>query len=173
MGKSTYIPFIIKKYTSLLLSKILSQAVTVMNLVLIKYGAGRHALLQTVQQAVVTVRLAYANRIIYSLCLGTTKLGICSFYLRVFQDRTSRILSYILIGFIGLYTLFFMIFTTVFCFPNPNIPIYKGKCTHNTPDLYVSGTCNILADLLLFIFVAPRICEYSLSVISDLELPPS
>jgi hypothetical protein len=135
----------------------------IINCVFIKFGTGHHAALQSLDDIIITVKLAYVNRIFYNFCLGTTKIGICAFYLRIFPDRTSRILSWILMGYISFITLFFIIFTTVFCFPKPNKPDFEGVCVRNTPDLYVSASCQILADMLLLAFVAPRISELFLN----------
>ncbi|PVH68748.1 hypothetical protein DL98DRAFT_474508 [Cadophora sp. DSE1049] len=137
------------------ISWVASLALTVLNCVFVHYGSGHHSMLQTKADGILTIKLAFVTRIFYNFVLGTTKIGICAFYLRIFSDQWSRYLSFALSGFIGLYTLFFVIFTIAFCFPDPKKPF--GKCTKNTPDLFVSAACNILADLLLLAFIAPRI----------------
>jgi hypothetical protein len=51
------------------------------------------------------MRLGFASRELYQVCLGTTKLGICAFYLRIFQDRVSKVIIRSTMGFVVLFTL--------------------------------------------------------------------
>jgi len=66
---------------------------------------GKQSVLQTSDQLVVAKRLGFASRELYQICIGTTKLGICAFYLRIFQDRFSKLFIWSLMGFVATFTL--------------------------------------------------------------------
>lgn len=157
----------LQKKLNSLQSQFFGMLCTVMSCTLVLYGAGHHARFQTRPEGLLMIKLAYATKIFYLLVLGTSKIGLCCAYIRIFTDRTSKTIAYILMGFIAVYTSALVIFTGVFCAPSPALP--AGKCTTNTPDLYVQAGCNILADLLLLGFVIPRIgmVDCSLSKFSD------
>ena len=127
---------------------------------------GHHQSLQTPAEAITTAWLSYALRLIYQLVLATTKLGICAFYLRVFQDRKSRIWVFFLMGYICLYTIPLEIYVAARCQPRGSGNL---TCDHNQPDIYIFAGCSILSDFLLLIFVVPRIRGYSL-IASDREI---
>lgn len=79
-----------------------------------KYGAGRDmAVSETPEAAAMATRIEFASRILYQACLAATKLGICAFYLRVFQDRTSKRLVYLMAAFISATSLS-LLFATIF-----------------------------------------------------------
>jgi hypothetical protein len=120
---------------------------------------GHHQSLQTPADATITAWLSYALRLIYQLVLGTTKLGICAFYLRVFQDRKSKIWIYLLMGFICLFTVPLEIYVAARCQLEKPSGSSNLTCDHNQPDIYVFAGCSILSDILLVIFVVPRIRE--------------
>ena len=49
---------------------------TILNGFLTAYGAGRHSVLLTSVDLVWSHKLAFASRVLYQACIGTTKLGI-------------------------------------------------------------------------------------------------
>jgi hypothetical protein len=131
---------------------------------------------QTPENLVVTMRLGFASRELYQVCVGTTKLGLCAFYLRIFQDRLSKILNRSLMGFIATFTLALSLGIIFQCRPiEGTIPLLffsfekaanirvgdwnniPAVCGNQDPGIIASGIVNILADILLLIFVIPRI----------------
>lgn len=82
-----------------------SIALTSLNGVLVARETGKQSVLQTSDQLVVAKRLGFASRELYQICIGTTKLGICAFYLRIFQDRFSKLFIWSLMGFVATFTL--------------------------------------------------------------------
>jgi ABC-type dipeptide/oligopeptide/nickel transport system permease subunit len=120
---------------------------------------GKHQALQSAADAITTAWLSYALRLIYQLVLGTTKLGICMFYLRVFKDRTSQILVFSMIAFICLFTVPLEIYVAVRCRQVDPLVSNSLTCVRNTPDLYLFAICSIVSDVLLVMFVVPRVRE--------------
>ena len=114
---------------------------------------------QTAQQAATAVRLSYASRILYQFVLGSTKLGICACYMRIFIDRRSRTLIYLLLGFIFLFSMPLTIYVMAACVPIDGGWQGEPVSCHSSraPDLFVSAACNIVADILLLIFIVPRV----------------
>ncbi|KAI5455601.1 hypothetical protein BGZ63DRAFT_368667, partial [Mariannaea sp. PMI_226] len=139
-------------------------ALSILNCICVTYGMGSHQYLQNAAEAVTTAWLSYALRLIYQLVLGTTKLGICMFYLRVFQDRTSQILVFSMIGFICLFTVPLEIYVALRCREVDPLVSNSLTCVHNTPDLYLFAICSIISDALLVIFVIPRVLPLQLEL---------
>jgi hypothetical protein len=103
--------------------------------------------------------MSYVARVFYQFVLCTTKLGICSFYFRVFQDRRSKILIYSLIGFIVVFSVPLEIYVLVQCRPGQVKSGNPLVCDQNSPEIYMSAIFNIVADALLLAFIVPRISK--------------
>lgn len=108
----------------------------------------------------------------------TTKFAVCAFYLRVFTDRTSKIIIWAMFAFIAVFSvplLFALIFR---CHPIKGTSHEIGRsyfvielkiigawsmtpadCASQLPPLYSSAILNIFADVGLLSFVIPRIGE--------------
>lgn len=97
----------IRSHVSILrdLKVIGSIALTSLNGVLVARETGKQSVPQTSDHLLVAKRLGFASRELYQICIGTTKLGICAFYLRIFQDRFSKMFIWSLMGFIATFTL--------------------------------------------------------------------
>ncbi|PMD45693.1 hypothetical protein L207DRAFT_562804 [Hyaloscypha variabilis F] len=137
-------------------------AIAILNCTYTKFGSGRHQIFQTTEEFANETLLAYFSRILYQTVLGTTKIGVCCLYLRVFTDRRSMVIIYALMAFITLFSVPLVIYVTVHC-----IPIHKvepATCHSDSPDLFVSAVCNILVDFLLVIFVVPRILPLNIAL---------
>jgi hypothetical protein len=135
---------------------------TVLNCMFARYGFGHHETPQDDQYVATTARLSFLSRIIYQLVLGTTKMGLCAFYLRVFQDHKGKVTIYPLMAFIYLLTIPLEIYILYQCYPGrldgSGTPL---ACDSNSAGIYVSAVCNIIADYVPFVFVMPRICKYA------------
>jgi hypothetical protein len=94
-----------------------SICLTALNWVLTKHGAGRHLLAQNPEDLGLSFKLGFAGRIMYQVSLVTTKLAICTFYLRVFQDRWSKIFVWSVIGCVLAYGVPFVLFPFFACRP--------------------------------------------------------
>ena len=132
---------------------------SVLNCICVAYGMGSPQYLQGASDATTTAWLSYALRLIYQVVLGTTKLGICMFYLRVFQDRKSQILIFSMMGFLCLFTIPLEIYVAVSCREADPLVSNSLTCIHNTSDIYLFAIFSIVSDAMLVIFVIPRIRE--------------
>jgi hypothetical protein len=130
-----------------------------MNCLFTNYGSGHHQILQTIEDAAVSVKISYVARVFYQFVLCTTKLGIYSFYLRAFQDRRSKILIYSLTAFVVLFSVPLEIYILVQCRPGQVKSGNPLVCDQNSPDIYMSAIFNIVADALLLAFIVPRISK--------------
>ncbi|KAK6581032.1 hypothetical protein PZA11_006520 [Diplocarpon coronariae] len=144
--------------TLISISWVVSIGLAVINGLFVVYGSGRRPVFQTLQDLIATMKLAFVSRVVYQFVLCTMKLGICSFYLRVFRDRTSRITVYTLLGFI-LVSAMAIEFTFIFsCKPVSGAwTLGEQNCLPATPILIANTVCNVVGDLALMIFVIPRI----------------
>ncbi|KAL2062761.1 hypothetical protein VTL71DRAFT_5833 [Oculimacula yallundae] len=109
-------------------------------------------------------KLAFSNRIVYQFVLCTTKLGICSFYLRIFQDKWSKRFIYALLTFIlvsALVVEFAIIFS---CMPVKDAwAIGDKNCLLPLPPYIGSTVLNAISDLALMAFVIPKIFVLQIS----------
>jgi len=78
-------------------------ALTALNGIITARTTGTQLAAQS-ETLLLTRKLGFASRELYQVCIGTTKLGICAFYLRIFQDRVSKIIIRSTMGFIALFT---------------------------------------------------------------------
>jgi hypothetical protein len=137
----------------------------VVNCVLVDFGSGRHITYVVLHPSILAgrLKLIFVSRILYQTVLGTTKLGTCELYLRVFSDKSSRIMIRCLEGFIALFTLSLLCDVIFRCRYIPDAWLPGGTlrtCHTSLPGLYTSAVCNILSDALLVAFVVPRIREF-------------
>lgn len=86
--------------------KLFSLWQAVLGIILSQHGAGRHLIAAgDLEDLKITVLAGFLARLAYLLVLWTTKLAICSFYGRVFQDKWSRIFVWTMMGVLTAYSL--------------------------------------------------------------------
>lgn len=144
-------------------SQVVSLGLAAISCLFVEYGAGHHQDLSTSADMIATKKLTFANRIVYQFVLGTTKLGICSFYLRIFQDKWSKRFIYALLAFI-LVAALTMEFTIIFsCKPVSDAwALGEKDCLPPQPSYIGNTIANVFSDLALMAFVIPKICEFFL-----------
>jgi hypothetical protein len=110
--------------------------------------------------AAMAIKLSFVSRVLYQLCLAATKLGICAFHLQVFQDRTSKRLVYLMVGFILIISTS-LLFATIFqCRPIAAAwSSHYGTFLISVAQVYALGITSIAADVFMLVFVVPRIRE--------------
>ena len=64
------------------------------------YGFRHHTMLQSLA-LIPFFKVSFASRILYQLVLWFTKMGVCIFYRRVFQDTKSKLFINLALGFLG------------------------------------------------------------------------
>lgn len=155
MHKSQCLHFLANSIT-----KLAGITLSIVNCMFVNYGYGHHQALvtQSTEDMIMSGQMAYVGRIMYQFVVGSTKLGLCAFYTRVFQDRRSKICIYILAGLVCAFTTPLLLYVIVRCRPSPGSgPV--AICSENTPDIYISAICNILGDALLLVFAISHIRE--------------
>jgi hypothetical protein len=124
-----------------------------------EFGTGHHQVFATFSDIVLSMKLAFASRIVYQFVLCVTKLSICIFYLRLFQDKRSKFIVYFLLAFI---TIPFIVIEVSFVFSCTPVsdawnPFNSAtNCANPFPSLLAKTITNVLADVLMMAFVIPR-----------------
>ena len=130
-----------------------------MNCLFVRFGAGRHIFLSSLSDAITTMKIEFATRVVYQFVICFTKLGICSFYLRVFQDKQSKRIIYSLLGFILITALATGIAFIFSCRPVSAAWAIDGRCGEQLPSIYANTIASVMADVALMVFVIPRVRE--------------
>lgn len=134
---------------------------TFLNILLIPLGIGRHIGSISPPSISQISKITFSGQMIYQLVLALTRLAMCIFYVKIFQDKWSRRLVY---GLIALTSIGFLAveFATLFrCQPTHlawklGDVGTKGTCHNPVPIYYASILYNIVSDFLLLGFVIPR-----------------
>ncbi|KAH8650634.1 hypothetical protein BGZ60DRAFT_534287 [Tricladium varicosporioides] len=135
----------------------------ILNCLLTRYGSGKHIQATTLSEGEVAVKLGFSAMLIYQFTLMTTKFGICAFYSRVFQDRTSKILIWSMAIFVALYSVPLLIAPFFRCHPASKAwSLNREGCANDVPALLASAVFNIVADAGLTTFVLPKIMALKL-----------
>lgn len=123
-----------------------------------KYGLGHHVIDQSPSDLVLFLKTGFALRLLYQLTLWFTKMGICIFYRRVFQDRQSKLYINLIIGFLFLSGIPIVLLVLFECIPIQTVwNLESGKCISYNVSVYLSAICNIVADIVVMAFAIPRV----------------
>ena len=144
--------------------KVLGISLTGLICALVKHGVGQHVLYVPFSNAYMINVLGFCVRIVHIVVLTTTKLSICLFYRRIFQDSLSNISSVVLMAFMTVFTVALFIDGFFACelrsaFWSPA----SDKCTSHSFTtitaffIYGSATLSVVVDLLLMAFALWRI----------------
>jgi hypothetical protein len=154
---------------------------TVLNCVLTRYGAGRHAALVTLADQQKLSFIGTVCRFLYTACLSTTKVGICALYLRLFVERKDRMVVWMMVAYHAIVTIVLFFLLVLLCSPfegmcstNATTPcsIYQtnssanwifteGSCQPLAKSLYTSAILNMIGDIALLAFIIPKLCTYT------------
>lgn len=125
-----------------------------------KYGSGHHAIDQRLSDLPPLFKISFVLRILYPLVLCFTKLGICTLYRHVFQDPRSRLYINLMIGVMVISGIIFVLLVLLQCVPiESNWNLQPGKCMAYGISVYATGIFSIVSDVMLIVFVVPRIGE--------------
>lgn len=144
--------------------QILGLILVVINYLLTVHGFGHHQTTISMQNAVLIQKTAFFAPLTYQLAIAAVKISICFFNLRIFQDDTSRRISYAFMALVTAYTIALFFVSLLGCVPISDFwsltPPPPGHCISDDGRIiviYTSGAINIATDLLLLLFVVPRI----------------
>ncbi|KAH9209572.1 hypothetical protein DL95DRAFT_261751, partial [Leptodontidium sp. 2 PMI_412] len=142
----------------------ISIAGTIMGSLLTKYDFGHHTMFIRPESIEPGAKLAFAGALLFQIVVCLSKLGMCSSYMRVFQDRRSKIFLYSIMAFLIASTIAIMFMIIFKCNPVAAAWIQQlGKCTSPNPNIYTSAVCNIIADVMLMAFVIPRVLNLQMA----------
>jgi hypothetical protein len=144
--------------------KVLGISLTGLICALAKHGVGQHiAYVGFFNSPLINV-LGFCVRIVHIIVLTTTKLSICLFYRRIFQDSLSKISSVVLMAFMTIFTAALFIDGFFACdlggaFWSPDDVICHGPSSAKNIafSIYGSATLSVIVDLLLMAFALWRI----------------
>lgn len=97
-----------------------------------------------------------------------TKISICCFYLRVFPDRTFRIVTYVVIGLNVCYLLVFVLISVFQCRPLPGAWLqWDGEGHYRCNDINAQGwssaIINMVLDIIVMVLPLKQLYHLSLS----------
>ncbi|KAK5126226.1 hypothetical protein LTR85_010461 [Meristemomyces frigidus] len=125
-----------------------------------RYGSGMHEIDIPDKYLVPALKLNYATTLCYQASLCFTKLSICVFYLRVFSTtKASRWQVYAMIAFVVAFTVPLEVVTILSCVPPQKtwLPAKSGHCLNTIIAFWTSVACNIISDVWIIVFAAPRV----------------
>ena len=128
-------------------------------------GFGHHKIFIPPSDVEPSLLMSFICRLTYQFVLFIVKLGMCIFYLRVFQDRTSKMIIYSIMGFLIATFIPVQLLTVFMCTPVAAAwSVDTSQCMPRNPVVYLNATSNIITDIGLMAFVIPRIRNYALSL---------
>ncbi|KAN0099524.1 hypothetical protein V8E51_013299 [Hyaloscypha variabilis] len=156
--------FVLARLMSLTINQFASLGLAVLDALFVKFGTGHHSSLQTLPDVRATLKLAFASRVVYQFVICTTKLGICTFYLRVFQDKRSKMLIYSLLGFIIITALVIELAFIFACKPVSGAWAIPQTCASPFASFYANTIASVMADVALVVFVIPRVLPLQMAL---------
>jgi hypothetical protein len=148
----------------LAISAVLGISLTGLICALTKHGVGQHVVYVPFSNSYMINILGFCVRIVHIIVLTTTKLSICLFYRRIFQDSLSKISSVVLMAFMAVFTV--ALFIDGFFACNLGSAFWSpawDKCTSHSFTkitaffIYGSATLSVVVDLLLMAFALWKI----------------
>ena len=126
----------------------------------LKFGGGHHLVYLEVHPELVPKRGKldlYVEPILYCVAVALPKLSILVLYLRIFTDKLSRYICWLLIGIISVLA-FINVFVIAFeCSPHAKAwdPELPGHC-HNIEQHYIWGSFpNFVTDFVMLVIPLP------------------
>ena len=123
-----------------------------------KYGLGHHAIDQNLAYLTPLLAVSFVGRFLYLLVIFFTKLGICTFYLRVFQDSRSKLFIRLTIAFLVVTEIPLLLLVLLACIPiQGSWDLKPAKCMDFSVSAYITAAFHITTDIMLIAFVIPRV----------------
>lgn len=149
----------------IIVSWLLSIALTVCLIFEVRSGQGRHVQALTPANAVGIFKALYVSINVYQPALILTKASILCQYYRIFPGKNIRIAIYTMAGItaaFGIWSTFTFIFmcTPIQAFWNQTLP--GGHCINTTAAYFAASGVNILTDVLIFLLPMPALYQLQL-----------
>ncbi|KAL2862335.1 PTH11-like integral membrane protein [Aspergillus lucknowensis] len=152
-------------------------AITYLGLVISQYhfGPGRHSNEIPAGELKAQLKRLWAVISMYNASLAFTKVSILFHYLRIFPNYWFRIICYIVMGIVTLYSTWAIITGFVNCVPvakfwDREIP---GSCLSFEAIWFFNASMNIATDLILLVLPMPLISQLQLPKKQKLASSPS
>ncbi|OCL02858.1 hypothetical protein AOQ84DRAFT_252436, partial [Glonium stellatum] len=133
----------------------LAVAMSISNCVATRYGTGYHIWDFKPQWVAPIGKTALITQVLFSPCVGLTKISVCLTYLRIFPSQKNRRFCYITIILSAAWAVA-MFFANLFqCVPIQaywDTSIMGAHCINSRITLVVSAALNSLSDVLVFLW---------------------
>ncbi|KAI0482570.1 50S ribosomal protein L36e [Xylariaceae sp. FL0804] len=121
------------------------------------------------------VKLTWLTEIFYFIAIGTTKLSLLFFYLRIFPARGFRHLVFVTMGFVAATTIAITCVTTFNCLPVPYIWTGwrgegGGSCVDFNATVWAAAAVNIVLDTWILALPIPQLLKLQLSTKRKIQL---
>ncbi|MCJ1260736.1 hypothetical protein MMC22_000598 [Lobaria immixta] len=139
----------------------------VLDILLVKTGAGRHAVALAMEEVVMWLKLTLVAEFTYPLSVTLPKLAILCLYLRVFTAKSFRYMCFAVIGIITLSYLATLLCVCISCTPfayNWNKTIPGGHCRGLIQLYRWPSVPNVVTDLAILLMPLPTIWRLHTSV---------
>lgn len=138
----------------------------------IRFGAGRHEGLQSLEDKKSMAELAFFSRVIYQTALTLMKISICACYLRIFRQSKQKYFIYGIIALTILTWIPLALFDIFTCKPVSAAwtTLMMDGCKPFAPSFNANAILSVATDCMMLIFVMFHICKFQLSAPSSPRL---
>ncbi|KAH9207914.1 hypothetical protein DL95DRAFT_255592, partial [Leptodontidium sp. 2 PMI_412] len=157
----------------MLQSVILFSIYTAFNLVAVKFGLGQHDAAIGLQEQIQGHKWTTIAALIYVLIMVLIKCSIATFLLRITVERTYRLIVYISISIVIIYSLVIFFYNLFICHPIEFVwdhTIKGGSCAPGgVPSSYAYSALAIVSDFLFALLPAPLIWSLKMNTITKIS----
>ncbi|KAL5339806.1 hypothetical protein BJX70DRAFT_139713 [Aspergillus crustosus] len=137
-------------------------------------GAGRHVGEVDPSSVVVTLKAILPLEALYGIVMSLVKTSIMVFYLNIFGSKRSfRMGVAITMTIVWLWAISVILETLLLCRPlafNWDITLEGGKCGNRNATYVVTGTLNLVTDLMVMALPIPHIWKLQLGIAKKIAL---
>ncbi|KAI9895031.1 MAG: hypothetical protein M1814_000255 [Vezdaea aestivalis] len=135
----------------------------------VKEGAGRHAAVVGTKSIKTFLLAQWIFEIIYPFMIGTVKIAILVFYLRIFSVRKFKNIAWGLIIFVLLWILAGILLVTLQCMPLNHFwerinPKHQGECIDALPGIITLTATNVASDFAILLLPIPFVWKLKVTL---------
>ncbi|KAL2268214.1 hypothetical protein VTJ83DRAFT_3060 [Remersonia thermophila] len=127
---------------------------------------------ETLPNLQLILKLLVAYELIYATSIGTVKLSVMFFYLRVFVNRGLRLATKIFLGFVVAWSFANVLQVFLICrpFAKTYTPELEGVCGNQIASFIAIGVFNIVTDIFIIVMPLPTVWSLKMSTPTKLGL---